>query len=104
MAKAAAQGITSVNISSTTNHPSNAKRSAHTVGRAVDINFINGTHVSTKNPFVGIMQNIILDTPGWMEDYGPFTIERMYPSGPVYAPWARDIPGGHYDHIHISVP
>ena len=22
----------------------------------------------------------------------------------ISAPWARDVPGGHYDHIHISVP
>jgi len=101
MEKAYAQGITSINISSTTNHPSNAKRSAHTVGRAFDINVINGIHVSKTNPYVDVMQNIILNTPGWMEDYGPLIIERMYPDGPVLAPWARDIPGGHDDHIHV---
>ncbi|KAA8478431.1 hypothetical protein BDE36_0265 [Arcticibacter tournemirensis] len=107
MEKASGQGITSVRISSTTNHPSNSKRSAHSKAngaRAFDINYINGVHVSTSAPFVGTMQTIIQETPRWRENYGPLIIQKMSNGSPILAPWAREIPGGHYNHIHVSVP
>jgi RHS repeat-associated protein len=106
MKLASLKGITSVNISATTNHPSNP-RSAHqkTNGaRAVDINYINNIHVSTQNPYVPVLQKIIQGTPGWRENYGPSIIQKMNNGTAIQAPWARDIKGGHYDHIHISVP
>lgn len=107
MNQASQQGIQSVNISSTTNHPSNASNSAHSAingARAFDINYINGIHVSTKNQYVKIMQTIIKITPGWRENYGPRIIQKMEKGVAIPAPWAREIPGGHYDHIHVSIP
>jgi RHS repeat-associated protein len=107
MDKASQHGILSVNISSTTNHPSNASNSAHSASngaRAFDINYINGMHVSTKNQYTNIMQIIIKTTPGWRENYGPIIIQKMNKGVTIQAPWAREIPGGHYDHIHVSIP
>lgn len=107
MQEAYLQGIFSVNISATTNHSSNSKNSAHSKAngaRAFDINYINGIHVSKKNVYVPIMQNIIQNTPGWLENYGPSIINKMNRGTPILAPWAREIKGGHYDHIHVSVP
>jgi hypothetical protein len=107
MTIASGQSINSVNISCTTVHPSNAVRSAHTVAngaRALDINYINGVHVSTKNPYVLVLQKIIKSTPGYMENYGPNIISKVVNGVAAPAPWARNIAGGHYDHIHLSVP
>jgi RHS repeat-associated protein len=107
MGKASRQGINSVKISSTTNHPSNSKNSAHSLtngARAFDINYINGVAVTDANPLSKILQTIIQTTPGWLENYGPDIIEKMHNGASVQAPWAREIPGGHYDHIHVSVP
>ena len=107
MSEASEQGINSVNISCTTAHPSNASRSAHTKdngARALDINYVNGSHVSSSNPNVEVLQNIIKSTPGYLENYGPIIINKVNNGVVIPAPWARDIPGGHYDHIHISVP
>ena len=106
MKEASNNGINSVNISCTTNHPSNP-RSAHKVAngaRAFDMNYINGIHVSTNNEYVKVMQGIIQETPGWRENYGPLIIQKMNNGVPILAPWARNIKGGHYDHIHVSVP
>ena len=106
MKNAAANGINSVYISSTTNHPSN-KKSAHKLengARAMDIAAINGVPVTPSNNLAKILQNLIKNSLGYEENYGPFIINRVYPYGVVEAPWAREIPGGHYDHVHISVP
>jgi len=105
--QAALDGIKSVNISCTTDHPSNNSRSAHTVkngARALDINIINGTHVSPQNSYANVFQNVIKTTPGYLENYGPFIVNKISNGSEINAPWARLIPGGHYDHIHISVP
>jgi hypothetical protein len=106
MTKASKQGITSVNISCTTVHPSNASKTLHAItngARALDINYINGSSVSKSNPYVVILQNIIKDSPGYLENYGPLIIDKVNNGVVIPAPWARDISGGHYDHIHISV-
>ena len=100
-------GIHSVNISSTSNHPTNANRSAHSVkngARALDINYVNGEHVSLYNSYAKSFQEIIRGTPGYLENYGPFIIDKCHNGHVISAPWARKFPGGHYDHIHISVP
>lgn len=107
MTKAYREGINAINISSTTVHPSNATRTAHTIengARALDINYINGVHVSTDNNFTDVLQNIINSTPGYLENYGPLIINKVINDIEIPAPWARNIPGGHYDHIHLSVP
>ena len=107
MNNASAQGINSLNISCTTEHPSNASRSAHTIqngARALDINYINGSHVSTSNSYARSLQEIIKSTPGYLENYGPFIINKASNGMVIQAPWAREIYGGHYNHIHISVP
>ena len=107
MKSAKEQGITSVYVSSTTNHPSNANKSAHSLkngARAVDIARINGVAVSPNCSGAKILQRIIKQTSGWRENYGPFIIEKMNNGKPIPAPWAREIKGGHYDHVHISVP
>ncbi len=99
--------ITSINISSTTNHPSNATRSAHTVengARAIDISRINNVPVSKTDPYSHALQQAIGRVPGWLENYGPSIIQKMYNGAAISAPWAREIKGGHYDHIHYSVP
>lgn len=104
---ASQNGIYSVNISSTSNHPSNATRSAHSVAngsRAIDINYINGQHVSPQNAYARYLQNLIRNTPGYLENYGPFIINKVVKGKVIPAPWARKIRGGHYDHVHISMP
>ncbi|EFM02750.1 RHS repeat-associated core domain-containing protein [Hoylesella marshii] len=104
---ASLNGIHSVNISSTSNHPSNATRSAHSTAngsRAIDINYINGQHVSPQNEYARYLQNLIRDTPGYLENYGPFIINKVEKGKVIPAPWARKIRGGHYDHVHISMP
>ena len=106
LAIAKAKGILSINVSCTSNHPSNASRSAHSVNngsRGIDINYINGVHVG-NNKETALLQGIIQSTPGWLENYGPDIIEKNQNGSVIPAPWARDIRGGHYDHIHISVP
>ena len=104
---ASQNGIYSVNISSTSNHPSNATRSAHSVAngsRTIDINYINGQHVSPQNAYARYLQNLIRNTPGYLENYGPFIINKVVKGKVIPAPWARKIRGGHYDHVHISMP
>ena len=104
---ASQNGIYSINISSTSNHPSNATRSAHSVAngsRAIDINYINGQHVSPQNDNARYLQNLIRNTPGYLENYGPFIINKVVKGNVVPAPWARQFKGGHYDHVHISMP
>ena len=104
---ASQNGIYSVNISSTSNHPSNATRSAHSVAngsRAIDINYINGQHVSPQNAYARYLQNLIQNTPGYLENYGPFIINKVVKGKVILAPWAREIRGGHYNHVHISMP
>jgi RHS repeat-associated protein len=106
--KSMSDEITSINISSTTNHPSNSKRTAHRPGRAFDINYINGTHVSGDyhSAVFGIESDlqfdILFNHPGWLEDYGPAVNAKMINGGPVYAPWAVE---GHLNppHIHIAI-
>ena len=105
MALAQDEGIDNIDISCTTDHPSNP-RSAHKVrngARALDINRINGEHVSPNSSYAKRLQNIIKATGGYLENYGPFRINKVVNGSVVLAPWAREIPGGHYDHIHISV-
>lgn len=104
MAQAYENGIRSVQISSTSNHPSNAKKSLHTIGKAFDMNYVNGIHVSTKNSFAKTMQEIIQRTEGWRENYGPHIIQKMDHGAAIPAPWARKVGKGHYDHIHVSIP
>ena len=103
--KAKAKGIFSINVSCTSNHPSNASRSAHSVNngsRGIDINYINGIHVGDNNE-TRLLQDIIQSTEGWLENYGPHIIEKNQNGSVIQAPWARTIKGGHYDHVHISV-
>ena len=101
------RGIKSIRISSTTNHNSNKTKSAHSMAngaRALDINYIDGVHVSQNNEKARIIQEIIKNTPGYLENYGPFIINKINNGNPINAPWARNIKNGHYDHIHISIP
>jgi hypothetical protein len=51
-----------------------------------------------------MLQEIIRNTSGYRENYGPFIINKIHNGQRIEAPWARDIKGGHYDHIHISIP
>ena len=98
--------ITSIKISSTTNHPTNATRSAHTVAngaRALDISRINGVAVSKTDIYSPILQQSIAKQSNWLENYGPSIIQKMNNGTAIPAPWARDFKGGHYDHVHFSV-
>ena len=72
--------------------------------RALDINYIDGVHVSQNNEKARIIQEIIKNTPGYLENYGPFIINKINNGNPTNAPWAQNIKNGHYDHIHISIP
>jgi RHS repeat-associated protein len=98
--------ISSIKVSSTTNHPSNAAKSAHTVAngaKAIDISRINNTPVSPTDRNSPVLQQFIRSTSGWRENYGPAVIQKMHNGNAIPAPWARNIKGGHYDHIHFSV-
>ena len=101
-------GITSLYISCTTNHTSNSDKSAHQLkngARGLDVSMVNNIPVSTSNVEAKALQLGIQKTPGWMENYGPFIIQRAYPNKVVEAPWARTIcPDGHMTHIHLSTP
>jgi RHS repeat-associated protein len=72
--------------------------------RAIDINYINRQHVSPQNAYARYLQNLIRNTPGYLENYGPFIINKVVKGKVIPAPWARKIRGGHYDHVHISMP
>ena len=72
--------------------------------KAIDINYINGQHVSPQNAYARYLQNLIRNTPGYLENYGPFIINKVVKGKVIPAPWAREIRGGHYDHVHISMP
>ena len=50
------------------------------------------------------VQEIIKNTPSYLENYGPFIINKINNGNPTNATWARNIKNGHYDHIHISIP
>jgi hypothetical protein len=99
--------IESLNVSSTTNHPSNPNKSAHMKAngaRGIDISSINNIPVSRTDMYSPCLQTAIQNTSGWLENYGPSIIEKNQNSKIVSAPWARLIKGGHYNHIHMSVP
>lgn len=107
LSQAKKRGITSIQISSTTNHTSNRSKSAHSKAngaKALDINYIDGVHVSTSNYKARMLQEIIRNTSGYRENYGPFIINKIHNGKRIEAPWARNIKGGHYDHILISIP
>ena len=103
-------GVTSVNISSTTNHPTNKARSRHSKRMAFDINYINGIHV-TNNPNSpiysiedGLIYSVIMDdslnAAQWLEAYGP-TFQSRWVNG-VSTEWPSVGPQ-HQNHIHISL-
>jgi RHS repeat-associated protein len=101
------ENITSIKVSSTTNHPSNSEKSAHTTAngaRAIDISRINNVSVSPTNKYSHSLQKSISSEANWLENYGPSIIQKVHNGTIIEAPWARKIKGGHYDHIHISIP
>ncbi|MDB5156165.1 MAG: repeat-associated core domain protein, partial [Mucilaginibacter sp.] len=103
-------GVNSINISSTTNHPTNASRSRHTTGLAFDINYINGVHVSNdpNSPIYDIEYDLfdeLLETDRvvgeqFLEYYSPVIQERWTTEG--ITTWPSVAPG-HQNHIHISL-
>ncbi len=98
--------IESIKVFCTTDHSSNAKRSAHTVAngaRGIDISRINNVPVSKTDIHSSALQKAIGQVPGWLENYGPSIIQKMHNGKVIPAPWARNIKGGHFDHIHFSV-
>ncbi len=101
-------GITSVNISCTTNGR-HAEGSAHYDGRAVDISRVNGDHLDRPTDQntprrIKVLQEIIEEKQREgkvKENYGPQSQKRLE-NGHV-----KDDPkqaNGHKNHIHISVP
>ena len=98
--------ITSLNISSTTDHSSNKTRSAHSLhngARGIDISMINNIPINSKNEKAKLLQNSINKTKGWLENYGPFIIQKMNQGTIIEAPWARTCcADGHNRHIHLS--
>lgn len=101
-AQAIKRGITSIQISSTTNHPSNKKKSAHSISngaKAIDINYVNGIHVSASNKYASILQGIINNTSDFRENYGPFTTTKV-----INGAQTNMVIKGHDNHIHISIP
>ena len=103
-------GVNSVNISSTTNHPTNKDRSRHTLGLAFDINFINGVHVRSDidSPIDDIqlfLVNSVEDAASalnekWLEYYSPDLQVKWVIN--QYVPWPSMAPE-HQNHIHISL-
>ena len=100
--------ISSLHVSSTSNHTSNKTKSAHSHhngARAIDISMINKLAVNISNPRAKALQEAIKNTPGWLENYGPFIIEKMQNGKVIHAPWARTCcSDGHKRHIHLSTP
>jgi len=102
-------GIESVNISSTTRN-GGSKTSAHEYkngGLAFDVNFLNKEHVNVSDNWSSVFQNIVSNTYGYLENYGPVLTEKIINGKPYDASgWARDTSDGkdgHYTHIHVSV-
>ncbi|MDB5089215.1 MAG: hypothetical protein JWR09_3209, partial [Mucilaginibacter sp.] len=103
-------GVNSVNISSTTNHPTNAARSMHSRGLAFDINYINGVHVTNnpKSSIYGIEYDLfgaVLDSDDalneqYLEYYSPGMQQRWTINGNTVWP---SVAPEHQTHIHISL-
>ena len=93
------EGIKKVNISSTTNHTSNKGKSAHDFGKAFDINYVNGEHVSQNNNSTLLFQNIIKNTPGFRENFGPYLILKT--DADFFA--SDKLIFQHKNHIHVSI-
>ena len=100
--------IYSLHVSSTSNHISNQSSSAHSHhngARAIDISMINNLAVNNSNVKADLLQNAIKNTPGWLENYGPFIIEKVNNGKIILASWARTCcADGHNRHIHLSTP
>jgi len=106
-------GVNSVNISSTTNHPTNKDHSRHTLGLAFDINYINGTHVTSNESSIisGIELDFfyeVLNTDQqlgeqYLEFYSPVNAQRWYEdTGNTYEP-TQQANHNNPPHIHISL-
>lgn len=103
MKRAAEKGITSIRVSSTTNHPTNADRSCHSINngaRAFDVNWINGVHVSGDNPYAKVLQDIV-STTTYAENFGPFKTDRVVDNKILNVPQQQE---DHKGHIHICIP
>ena len=102
--KAWEKGIKSVRVSSTTNHSrltSSGKISNHHVdggAKAFDFNYVNDVHVSPTNQYANVLQNIISNTPGFYENFGPFIMSKNVKN---FSPSPRLIEN-HKSHIHVS--
>jgi RHS repeat-associated protein len=108
MDKASLNGIKSVNISSTTDHTSNPGISNHEIqngASALDISIINNIAVSGTNLFAQTLQNLILETSGYRENFGPFMNKKALSAGatPEDKSSSGSIVAGHKNHVHISV-
>ena len=107
--KAWEKGIKSVRVSSTTNHSkytTSGNISNHHIdggARAFDFNFVNGEHVSPTNQYANVLQNIISNTPGFYENYGPFINIKL--KNNIILDYSNNskVTSAHLIHIHVSV-
>jgi RHS repeat-associated protein len=101
-------GIDSINISSTTRNWGTKSAHEHANGgRAFDVTFLNEQRVEVGDQWSSVFQNVVKNTVGYLENYGPAFAEKIIGGEAKDASgWARDTSDGkdgHYRHIHVSV-
>ncbi|MFH0808948.1 MAG: hypothetical protein V2A77_00530 [Pseudomonadota bacterium] len=89
-----------ININSTTGGKHDSPKSRHYIGKAVDINRINGIPVSPSNPYVEPLQRAFQQQPNIRENFGPAGCVKTSESGQVTT--IPKLMRGHMTHIHVS--
>jgi hypothetical protein len=99
-----ASGVSSANINSTTGGTHQAKPpSAHGVGRAVDVNRVNGDRVSSSNKGASALQDALSAQPNNRENLGPFKMEGSHePGTPPRTINDQNTIAEHDNHIHAA--
>jgi len=95
-------GVQSVNINSTTGGKHGA-HSAHSQGRAVDINRVNGQKVNPSNAAAARIQEAARQGGNVRENFGPTIMEKTTVPGGAPAPFgSQKLIDDHQNHIHLS--
>lgn len=95
-------GVSSANINSSTGGV-HSSTSLHSSGRAIDINQVDGQHVSPSNSSAAAVQNTAANTSNIRENFGPFRMERTAIPGGSPSPVTKpSLVAAHQGHIHLS--
>lgn len=94
--------VKSVNVNSTTGGKHGA-RSAHSGGRAVDINEVDGQKVSPSNSAAQRLQEAARGSSDIRENFGLNIMEKTVTPGGSAAPFgSRELAEDHDNHVHLS--